>query len=503
MSRRKNSIKNIATSFISNIVTVAAGVVAQAVFIRLLGKDFLGLNGLFSNIITMLSVAELGIGLAIVHELYKPIASNNEKKIKELMSFYKKCYKIIGTTIGVIGLCLIPLLSTIVDIESAPASINIYSVYLLFLLESVISYFVSYKRSILYASQKNHIIDIVHILYTILMNAVQILILYTTHDYYLYLITRIVFKFVENIVITTLANKYYPSIRKLRRQSVDPTVKKGILAQMRALFLHRIAGIVVNGTDNVLISKFFGLGTVGLYSNYYLIINAIQTIFSQTSRAVTASVGNLLVTETKEKQFDSFRKIRFLNFWIATFASIATMIIIEPFVSVWIGTDYIMDKLVLITLIINLYQTLMRNAYMSFKEAAGIFRQDKFVPLVEATTNIVFSILFIYLFGLAGVFMGTIASSLVIWFYSYPKYVYKNLFSRTYRSYARETVAYAILFALIATATFALSSLIPSGNIWLELILNILLAIAVPNILLLIIFGRTELFKNSLKLFKK
>lgn len=497
--RTKNSIKNIIGSMLSNILTIIIGLIAQAVFIKILGSEYLGLNGLFSNIITMLGIVELGVGNAIIYNLYKPIAENNISKIKSLMNFYKKSYRLIACIVAIIGIIIIPFLPFF--IEEISIDINITLVYLLFLIDVVCSYLLSYKRSILYANQKNYIINIVHIIYTILLNTSQLLVLFFTKNYYYYLIMKIIMRILENFIISKIADKKYAFINE-QSEKLDKETEKDIFTKVKALFFHKIGSFAVLGADNIIISKFLGLVTVGLYSNYYLIINAVQTVFGQIITSFTASVGNMLVTESKEKCYDVFKKIRFFNFWLATFASSSVLIIMDSFISIWIGDKYILPLLVLEVLVFNLYQKLMRNSYMSFKEAAGIYYEDRFVPLIEATLNIIVSIFCCKLFGLAGVFMGTVISGLALWCYSYPKYVYKKLFDRNYIEYAKETIGYIILFVLIASGTYYLSTIINFSNIYLEFISNVIISLIVPNILLFIIFFKTDNFKYYSNLLK-
>lgn len=501
--RKKNSIKNMIGSISSNIVTIIVGLIAQALFIKILGIEYLGLNGLFSNIISMLGIVELGIGNAIIYNMYKPIAEKNVEKIKSLMEFYKKSYHLIAFLVLIIGLILVPFLRFIVDFNSVTVSINVYSVYFLFLIDIICSYFLSYKRSILYANQKNYLINYVHIGYTIVMNALQLIILFITKNYYLYLVIKIIMRIIENLIITKIANQLYSYLNDQNIKPLDKETEKDIFKKIKALFFHKIGGFIVLGTDNIIISKYLGLVTVGLYSNYYMIINAVQTIFSQVIQSTTASIGNLLVTESKEKQYEVFTKMRFLNFWLSCFSSIAVLVIIQSFITIWIGKEYLLSMYVLIILVINLYQKLMRSTYSSFKEAAGIYYEDRFVPLFESIINIIVSILLVKLIGLPGVFIGTIISGLALWCYSYPKFIYKKLFNRSYWDYAKETIGYIVLFLIISLITYSISNLIVIDHIYLQFLCNVSISLIVPNLILLIIFYKNNNFQYYFKFFKK
>ena len=504
--RKKSSFKNMITAVSSNVLTIIVGLVAQAIFIKILGSEYLGLNGLFSNVISMLGIVELGMGSAIIYNMYKPIAENDHEKIKSLMQFYKKSYRIITLIISIIGIMIIPFIKYIVDIESVTVGINVYLVYILFLLETICSYILSYKRSMLYADQKEYITNIIHMGYTILVNTMQLTFLYFTHDYYLYLIIKVIMRLVENIVISSYVNRRYSYLLDNNVTKLDSKTEKDIFQKIKALFFHKIGGFIVSGTDNIIISKYLGLVTVGLYSNYYMIINAVQTVINHIIQATRASVGNLLVTESKTKQFDIFNKIRFVNFWISCFSSICIFIIMDSFITIWIGYKFVLPTKVLLVLVINFFIVSSRSTYGAFKEAAGIFYEDRFVPIIESLLNIVLSIIFVKKFGLMGVFMGTIASGLVLWCYSYPKYVYNKLFGRKISDYIKETIYYFIIFILIAGFTYSLAILISFENVYLQFISNVLIALIVPNVIMLLLFSKDENFKyfiNMLKGFKK
>jgi len=504
--RKKSSFKNMITAVSSNVLTIIVGLVAQAVFIKILGSEYLGLNGLFSNVISMLGIVELGMGSAIIYNMYKPIAEEDHEKIKSLMQFYKKSYRIITLIISIIGIMIIPFIKYIVDIESVTVDINVYLVYILFLLETICSYILSYKRSMLYADQKEYITNIIHMGYTILVNTMQLTFLYFTHDYYLYLIIKVMMRLVENIVISSYVNRRYSYLLDNNVTKLDSKTEKDIFQKIKALFFHKIGTFIVSGTDNIIISKYLGLVTVGLYSNYYMIINAVQTVINHIIQATRASVGNLLVTESKTKQFDIFNKIRFVNFWISCFSSICIFVIMDSFITIWIGYKFVLPTKVLLVLVINFFIVSSRSTYGAFKEAAGIFYEDRFVPIIESILNIVLSIIFVKKFGLMGVFMGTIASGLVLWCYSYPKYVYNKLFGRKISDYIKETIYYFIIFILIAGFTYSLAILISFDNIYLQFISNVLIALIVPNVIMLLLFSKDENFKyfiNMLKGLKK
>ena len=498
--RTKNSIKNVVVAALLNLITIIIGLVSQKIFISSLGTDYLGVNGLFTNIISMLGIVELGLGSAIIYNLYKPIATNNKKQIKSLMHFYKTSYRIIAAVITVIGILIIPFLGIIA--KDANISESLIIVYLLFLVDIVCSYLLTYKRSILYANQKSYIINIVHIGYLVLMNFFQIFILIYTKNYYLYLIIKIVARLIENIIITYIANRLYPILQEKDVEPLDKTTKEDIFIKIKALLFHKIGGFIVLGSDNIIISTFLGVTTVGLYSNYNMIINVLVNLSNQVFSAITASVGNLLVTSNKKKTFSVYKNISFANTWLAGFAAIGLLTCMDSFVSIWLGEKYVLSIGVLLTLCINLYLQITRYTNNSFKEAAGIFYEDRYVPIIESLVNIIMSIILLHFFGLAGVFMGTICSNLVLHLYSYPKFVYTKLFKKNYRSYYISFTKNLLLMTVIGAITFGTSRIINFDNQILNLLWDVIICIIVPNLLLYLYYRKTPELSYYMNLLK-
>ena len=499
--RTSNSIKNSVMSLITNIVAMIVSFFNQAIFVRVLGTECLGLNGLFTNIVTMLGIVELGIGNAIVFNLYKPIAENNIKQIKSLMGFYKKTYRIIALVILLLGILILPLLKIIVG--EINININIYMIFILFIISTISSYLMSYKRNIIIANQKNYIINIIHLAYILLLNISQIIVIYITKNFYLYLIIKIICQIIENIIITMYANKKYNFLLEKESEKLDVETERDIFSRVKALVLHKIGGIVINGTDNILISTFFNITTVGLYTNYHLILNAVSTLFGQMITSSTAVVGNYVITETKEKQFIIFKKIRFINFWIAAFASTCVLVTIQPFMEIWMGKKYLLGLSIVIVLVFNLFQKMMRYTYATFKDSAGIWREDKLIPIFESVLNILFSIVLLKMFGLIGVFIGTIISGLALWCYSYPRFIYKGLLRQSYINYIKETIGYILLFVIISSVTYSISCLVTFENIYIQVINNVIICLLVPNLLIIILFYKNENFKYIISLIKR
>ena len=488
--RTHHSLRNVGTSIVVCIVTILIGLVAQRIFINTLGTEYLGINGLFTSIVSMLALAELGLGSAIYYHLYKPVAKKDTTKVRSIIDFYKKGYRLIALAVFALGLIFLPFLSTIVG--NVNISESIYVIYLLFLFDVVASYLLIYKRAVLYVDQNSHIISSVHLAYLLVLNALQIAILILTGNFYLYLIIKIVMRLAENVVLTMISNKKYPYLKGATTAKLDAATKADIYKKVRGLSYHKVSSYIVLGTDNILISVFLGVAVVGLYSNYLLVTTAILMLMGQAFTAITASVGNLLVDNNSSKSFDVYKKIRFMNFWLACFSTTSVLVIMNSFISLWVGSQYLLPIGVLMAICLNLYLTMIRASISSFKEAAGIFHEDRFVPVIESIANLIFSIAFLKVFGLAGIFLGTACSTLILHLYSYPKFVNKPLFKMSNKQYYYDFFSKLVIVFFISAATFTVSRTVPISSTFYKFIFNTIICVILPNALLYLIYRNSE-----------
>lgn len=499
--RTKNSLKNLIYAFIGQFIGIIVSFIARIFFIKTLGKEYLGLNGLFTNILTMLSLFELGVGTAINFSLYKPLANKNKEKIKSLMNLYKKAYTIIGIVVFLVGITLIPFLPFF--ISEMPDIDNITIIYILFVLNTAISYFFSYKRSLLISDQKRYIATIYRYLFYIILNVLQIIILLITKNYYLYLILQIVCTLLENIFISTYANKEYSYLKDKEIASLDADDKQNIKKNIKAMLFHKIGGIAVSATDNVIISKYVGLIYVGIYSNYYLIINALNTIISQIFNSTIASIGNFAVTESKKKLKELFNNTFFINFILYSFTSLCLIIILNDFITLWLSDEYIFDKKIVYIIIASYYLTGMRKAVITFKEALGLYWQDRYKAIIEAIINLVISILLVKKIGIIGVFLGTIISTISTCFYIEPIVLYKYGLNTSSKEYFIKYFKYTIIFLITSVLTCLLTNLVFTKYILLTLVLKIFICIFITAIIYFISFRNQNEFIYLKKLIKK
>ena len=277
---------------------------------------------------------------------------------------------------------------------------------------------------------------------------------------------------------------------------LDKDIKDNIINRVKALIIHKISAAVTNGTDNILISIFLGISTVGLYTNYNYIFSAVKKLFSNIVSSIVPSIGNLLIENNFDKNYLVFKKVKFFNYWITVFTSVCLLLLIEPFIKLWIGDSFLLNRFVLFALVFNYFQSMMRIVYGSFKDAGGIWIEDKYVPLLQLSINLISSIVLVKLIGLAGIFIGTILSSFVVWFYSYPKFVYKKLFDKSIYFYFKDLLIHFVLFIFILFVSYFINSF--SSNIFISFIISLF----VPNLILFIIYRNREEFKYFINLIK-
>ena len=456
--KKSAGVKNLIFALVGSGVNLLMKFISQRIFIETLNVEYLGLNGVLTNVIAVLSIVELGINSAIIYNLYEPIKKKRWDTVKSLLSFYRRAYRIIAGATVLIGLIIMPFLHLIVQQEVG--DVNIYIAYILVLASSVVSYFLSYRQSIIYATENGRITTLVQMIGNVVLGLAQILILIATENYYAYLTVKIVVQLAENILLHGIAAEKFPIVKEKPARELEKSIRSDIYKKMRALFTHKIAGFIINGTDNIIISIFLGLTTVGYYANYQVIFGAIESIFTHGLTALTPTVGNILVDKDQKKNYETFRKVQRVNFIIAITTSLGALLLVDTVIKIWVGDNYTLPSSVLVVLVVVHFQKMMRNSYLVFKEAAGIFHEDRWVPVAESLINIVASVVLVQVMGLAGVFVGTFLSSLALWCYSYPKYVYKRLFHRSYRQYAVETGMQFLIFAAAVAMVLIIKNMV-------------------------------------------
>lgn len=491
MYRTEYVLKNVFVGVGGQIFSILIGLVTRIFFVRLLAAEYLGLNGLFSSILTTLSFVELGIGPAIVFSLYKPLAEKDDEQIKALMDLFRRAYITIGIFVAVIGAALTPFLPYL--IEDMPENIpHINLIYLLFVVNTSVSYFFSYKKSLIIADQKQYVITAYHYAFYFLMNVLQIIFLYITRNYFAYLLLMIAFTLLENIAISQKANRMYPVIKKKHRAKLNASYRKEIVVNVKAIILHKLGGVVYTVSDNLIMGKLFGLITVGIYSNYLLVTSPLNSIGSQVF-SFTASLGNLKVTTDDDRAIGVFRIMEFIDFWVYTFFSVCLLVLFNPFIELAFGEDYLFPLLTVLLIVLNFFFEGRRKAVLSIKEGYGIFYQDRYKPIAEAVAKIALSILLAIPYGVNGVFLGSILSRFICIIVE-PYVVYKYGLGWQYLAdYVKRYLLYLLLFAGLAGVTYALAAFCGDYG-FMSFFGKIVICLVVPNLVIVLLFRKTEEF---------
>ncbi|WP_338789118.1 lipopolysaccharide biosynthesis protein [Metabacillus sp. FJAT-53654] len=489
--RVKNSILNISAGIGSQIIITSLSFISRTVFINSLGIEYLGINGLLTNILAMLTLAEAGIGASIMYSLYKPVAENDQLKINVLMKFYRNAYMVIALIVLLLGLSIMPFLEFFIKDSSVE---NIHLIYSIFLINTVLPYLYVHKNSFLNVCQKGYIVTGIYSVSAIVTTSLKIGILNYTGNYILYLIIDCIITIITTIILTIIVNKMYPFLRNKITAKLDSGTKSNITKNVKAIVLQNIGNYLVFGTDNILISSFVSVTAVGLYSNYNMLIEICRTFINQIFNNIYHSVGNLVANERIDKVYSVYKVYMLLNFWLYSLSTILLLITIEPFIKLWIGSEFILSKSVMIILMIIFYERGMRNSISTVKTTSGIFHEDRFVPLIQAAINLIISILLVQYVGIAGVFIGTLISALAIPFWTTPYLVYKKVFQKPVLNYF---IKYAF-YVVIGIGTYLLTSLISSfivADNFFNLILIGFICLIVPNLIYIGVFCKTDEFK--------
>ena len=498
-SRTKNVFNNMFYSLGTQVLNLALNFVSRTVFISVLSVEYLGINSLFLNVITILSFAELGIGNAIIFSMYKPLAYNDMSKLNSLMSFYKKAYRIIGLIVAAVGILIIPFLNIIAK-DTPNISENLTLIYLLFLFNTVSSYFLTYKKSIIIADQKNYIVDIYSQIIKTIQVIIQIAILVTTQNYLLFLITEIVSTFIINILLALKANKMYPFLKE-KSDSLSRSESKEIFKNIRALFVYKFGSVVLNGTDNILISYMINVSTVGVVSNYLLLITACQSILAKITGAFTASIGNLNAVAEKEKRYSVFEKLFFINYWVFGYVSIALLHLLNDFILVWLGESYILPFEVVVVIVLHFYVFGVHNAASTYRTTLGYFDKGKIAPFLAAVLNIFLSIIMGKWIGLTGIFLATTIARLLTMGIVDPVLIFKNSFFKPVTLYYRQYILYTgILLLQYFLNDIVLSFINVEG--WQGIVLQAFIITLVFNLSMFIIFYRNNVFREIINIAK-
>lgn len=493
--RTRNSFVNFITAIVTQILNIVILFGLRTVFIKMLSTEYLGMNGLFSNILGFLSFAELGFGAAIAFSLYKPLAENDERSISGIMNFFRKVYLTVGAFVLTAGLAIAPFIEFFIN--DSPDIPYLKLIYSLFVINSAASYLGSYKATLIIADQKKYIVENNNFLFKIVTALLQLVALVAFQDYVLYLVAAIAGTIGNNISITIIANKKYPFIKQNSSEKIHDKHKAEIKRNVKATIMHKIGAVVIWGTDNILLSKFFSLTTVALYSNYYLVISHVNNLLGQIQASVVASVGNLGVEAADERKLEVFKTYFLLNFWIFGFSSVCLLVMFNQFIELWIGKEFFLPLTVVAVLVLNYFLAGFRSAAASFTNAFGLFWNTRYVSVIESAINLALSIVLLLRFGYIGVFLGTTVSSVATGLWYEPYVLYKKGFHQSpSKYYVMASKCLIVMLIDVLLCWYVINSIPFTGGLWF--IVKCVIVFALSNLVLLVFYFKSPQFKSLL-----
>ncbi|MGN1080493.1 MAG: lipopolysaccharide biosynthesis protein, partial [Acutalibacteraceae bacterium] len=501
-SRTANSLKNTLTEYISEIIVLILRFVTRSIFIKTLGQSYLGINGYFSDILTLLSLTELGFGTAIIFKLYKPIEENDKHRIVLLMKFYKRVYQIIGWVIMLLGIALIPLLPVVINNYDSLASkgINAVLIFLIYLFQSASSYwFFAYKKSIVTAHQKGYKLNTIGYGFTVASSLLQIAVLcilpHTSAEekglsFIVYTVVAIVIIIIQNIVNAVISDRMYPYINEKTKDKISKAEMKELFKDCYALFLYKINSVVIRSTDSVILTYFIGLDIVGLYSNYILMLTTFKNFILKFMNGINASLGSLHASGKSEYEEKILRVINYLSFWIFGIAAVGTAVIGDEFIGVWVGKEYVVNSFtaidgawflggktfvtpVAILVAIEIYCYGIKIFLAKYRETMGLFQQSKYRPVASMIVNLCVSLALVPTFGIAGAVTGTIVADITTTLWYDPRVIYRvGLKQKNANRFFKTNFYYLGLTAVSALASWGLCSVVNISFGWISVIVH-------------------------------
>lgn len=491
VERVKNAGRNIGAGMLSVAVSLILPFITRTVMIYTLGKLFTGLAGLFQSVFQLMNIAELGLGGAIVFFMYDPIAKDDTDKICALLNLYRKAYRVIGIVVFVAGLLLLPFLQYLIKDQEIP-NVNIYVIYLIQLCSSVAGYLLfPEKKLLLVAYQRNDITSKTLLMTDFLKNSLQILILCLFKNYYLFVAVGLVFDCLNHILNCCVSLRMYPDYKC--RGSVDDALRHVLIGKVKALFTYKIGDIIYGFADNIVVSAFLGLNILAIYNNYYYIIMALFSVLAVYYASIRSGIGNTLVLETKEDNYKYFNILQFVQQWLIGWITICLLCLFQPFMVIWVGEEWVLAFPIVVAFCIYFYVWKVQDIVVIYKDAAGLWENDRWRPLITSVANLLLNILTVKFWGLYGVIYSTIVSIVLIDMPWLSRSLFYDYFKEGRFSYYWGIIKSFFLTIIIGGLTWWICSWINVGNI-VGFVIKLLICLVVPNMLYyLIYFNRWEM----------
>ena len=506
-TRTENSILNTTLSTGIYIVNTIIAFISRMIFVRVLSDSYLGLNSLFSNIFSVLSIVELGVGNSIIYYLYKPVHEKDEREIAAVMRLAKKIYIGLGAFVAVGGLIVAVFLGKIAG-DTGDISENIYIMYIIYLAGVVSGYFFSYKTLILTSHQKVYAVTGLNYLVIAIQNVVQIILLLAFKSYFLYIIVIVGGTIVYNLLINIIANKKYPYLKLYKNEKPQGFSTKELLKSFKGLIVYKFSDICVNNTDSIMISVFRGLSQTGKATNYSLFVTTLNALIGQVLKSITPSIGDMNVEKSKEEQFSFFNSIYLLNFWVYSWAAIGLAFVSSDAVSLLYGSQYVMDIRIPVVLALSFFIAGLQNPIVIYKETRGIFSKGQYVLLFTAALNIIGDIVLGKYFGILGIFAATIIARLLTVSWYEPYIIFKNAFGKKPFGYYLKYISSLLMLFIEGAVCYFICSKINFSPI-INIILKVIICTLIPNLCILFFKSKPEfvqienVFKRLLSIVKR
>lgn len=494
--RSKNAIRNIKFGSIEKAVSILLPFAVRTIFIRMLGAEYSGLNSLFSSILTVLNLTELGFNTAITYNLYKPIAQDDTLTINALLFYYRKVYRYVGIIILVLGLSLVPFLPCFIK-SSYPTDINLTYVYLVFLLDTVLSYFLfAYYRSLLFAFQRNDILNRINVAVTVIHRVLQIIILLTVRNYYVFILTMPVFTLAGNFVTAAAAKKMLPIYHP--EGQISEELHANIRKKVSGLVVTSVCVVSRNAFDSIFVSMFLGLIDTTMYNNYYYIMNSIIGVMIVPASSIMAGLGNSVAVESSEKNYHDMNRLNFVYMWVSGWFTVCLLCLYQPFMKIWMGESLMFSYPVVVLFCLYFYVLKMGDIRGLYVEATGIWWEQRFRSIAEAVANLILNYLLGKYFGVYGIISATLISLFFINFCYGSTIIFRYYFKgQRIRDYFGSNALYAGVTVLVAVITLGLCSLVKMSD-FVTLAIRAMICTLLPNVLYFLIYRHTKNYQESI-----
>lgn len=502
MDRTKSTVRNIKWGMINKVIGILLPFLTRSVLIYKLGSEYVGLNSLFTSILQILSLTELGLGSAITYSLYRPIAEDDVSLICSLLKLYKKIYRYIGVAIILMGVVLTPFLQKLIH-GNCPQDINLYILYVMYITNTAVSYLLfAYRSVLLTAHNRSDITNKIQLCILIFQNISQIVALTLFNSYYFYIAVLITSTIFNNIVVNIITKRIYPLY--ICAGEVPKEVKGQLKKQVAGIVISKVCAVLRNSFDSIILSAFLGLTLLGKYQNYYFVINALCGFTTIIVTSMTAGVGNRIIKESADSNYNLISKLNYIYMWISGVISISLSCLYQDFIQMWIGSSNLFGLEVVVSMALYFYVMKLSEMIYVVKEASGLWWEDRYRPLIEGLTNLALNIILVRKIGVLGVVYSTIITMFISDFFIMTWIVFKKYFKKSMKEYFIRQLVYFVRTAFVGGILFVFY-----GKFWpsiessyLNFVLKGFTVVCLSNLLFVALSYKDNMFGISFKYIK-